>query len=484
MNLVAADVSPLTTPPSKIGADSRRLLRSRGPTREAGQRHHSAAWYSACVLAFVVASAAKQSVLLLPVVMLAWDIFAERRRSWRLVADKIPFGLVALFFGWMTWQAQPATGQALRPFVLAATQFANLWLLTGLGNYALYRAAPDPSAWSAAARVALIVAAVLVWVLPLLLARSKSFMTSPSSCAPALCYWVLVQMVPPMLLSFIVPITDRYLFLPSVGFCILPVIAAMALDKSSPASRTDAPDNQNSKCEIQKYLPWIFLAGLCLLWAVKTTAYVAEWADPRSVWYGAHLKTKDAQVAQFLGQLYQDNGERVDDFIKSGTMVDPTNQLRLAAAVLNEPQRVESLRAEWLGQAGSRTNSIAYRDRLWDLAWEQFEASVATRGMLSTPNLFMCRGRLLVREGKFERAIPEFRNALRLAQTSGYQRVRHEGVTHALYAIGVAYWDMGNYREAQHWLLQAQVVQRTSGQVWIGSLDKDAERIQVLATGR
>jgi len=34
MNLVAADVSPLTTPPSKIGADSRRRLRFRGSTRE------------------------------------------------------------------------------------------------------------------------------------------------------------------------------------------------------------------------------------------------------------------------------------------------------------------------------------------------------------------------------------------------------------------------------------------------------------------
>jgi len=225
------------------------------------------------------------------------------------------------------------------------------------------------------------------------------------------------------------------------------------------------------------------IAGLSLLWAVKTSAYVAEWADPRSVWHGAHLKTKDAQVAQFLGQLYQDNGERVDDFVKAGAMVDMTNQLRLAAAVLKDRQRVEGLRAEWLGQAGSRTNSMSYRDRLWELAWEQFEASVARRGMLSTPNLFMCRGRLLVREGKFAPAIPEFRNALSLAEVSHYQRIRFEGVTHALYAIGVAYWDMGNYREARQWLLQAQQVQRASEQVWIGSLDKDVERIQVLASG-
>jgi tetratricopeptide (TPR) repeat protein len=290
--------------------------------------------------------------------------------------------------------------------------------------------------------------------------------------------------VPPMLLSFIVPITDRYLFLPSVGFCILLVQAAVALDKRWLPAHVESPANQKSKIEIRKFWLWTSVASLCLLWSVKTSAYIAEWADPRSVWYGAHLKTKDTQVAQFLGQLYQDNGERVDDFIKSGAMVEATNQLRLAAAVLHEPQRVESLRAEWLGQAGSRTNSIIYRDRLWALAWEQFEASVATRGMLSTPNLYMCRGRLLVREGKFAQAIPEFRIALRLADASHYQRVRYEGVTHALYAIGVAYWDMGNYREAQPWLVKAQEVQRASGQIWIGSLDKDVERIQILAASQ
>jgi len=220
---------------------------------------------------------------------------------------------------------------------------------------------------------------------------------------------------------------------------------------------------------------------MAVLWATKTSAYIDEWRDPRSVWYGAHLKTKDAQVAHFLGQWYQDNGEHVDDFIKSGATLEVTNQLRLAAAVLDDPARLARLRAEWLSGASSRTNSSFYRDRLWDLAWEQFEMAVSHRGMLSTPNLFMCRGRLLVREGQFAKAIPEFEAALRLAQTSHYERTRAEGVTHALYAIGVAQWDLGNYREAQQWLLQAQAVQKQSHTAWIGDLDYQVERIKTLA---
>ena len=142
---------------------------------------------------------------------------------------------------------------------------------------------------------------------------------------------------------------------------------------------------------------------------------------------------------------------------------------------------MERLRAEWAGAPPARTNSIAYRDQLWDFAWQRFEESVARRGTLSAPNLFMCRGRLLVSEGKFAQAIPEFQAALRMAQISTYAEIRDEGITHALFNIGVCYWNMGNYREAQKWLLKAQAVQRESGQVWLPALDQEVELIKQLA---
>jgi arylsulfatase A-like enzyme len=47
--------------------------------------------------------------------------------------------------------------------------------------------------------------------------------------------------------------------------------------------------------------------------------------------------------------------------------------------------------------------------------------------------------------------------------------------------LGVAYWNMGNYREAQQWLLKAQAVQKKSGQLWLPALDKEVERIKALA---
>ena len=420
-------------------------------------------WYASSVLAFLLASAGKQSVLLLPAVMLLWDVLVEKRRNWQMLADKVPFGLITLFFGWMTWHAQPSTNQTLHPFVLAETQFTNLWLLTGLAQYVLYHPAPNPAAWSLTARLAIIISAVLVWALPLLLIRARRPVRA------TLCYWVLIQMVPPMLLAFMVPITDRYLFLPSVGVCLLLAELAAGLELRLPAAR---------------WLPWACLGALAAVWGAKTWNYVGEWRDPRSVWYGAHLKTPNSQVQQFLGEIYENAGDRINAFVKSGTPLQLTNELRFAQAVLGDAAAVDRLRAEWTRAEPGRTNSIAYRDQLWAFAWQRFEESVARRGTLNAPNLFMCRGRLLVSEGKFSQAIPEFQNALALARVSNYAAIRNESTTHALFAIGVAYWNMNNFREAQTWLLQAQAVQRQSGQVWLPNLDQEVERIKHLAEGK
>jgi hypothetical protein len=421
------------------------------------------AWYVGSVVAFLLASAGKQSVALLPAVMLVWDALVEKRRNWQMLADKVPFGLITLFFGWMTWHAQPSTNQTLHPFVMAATELTNLWLLTGLSQYVLYRPAPKPADWSHTAQFAVMAAAALAWALPLLFQRTRQ------SVRAALCYWVLIQMVPPMLLAFMVPITDRYLFLPSVGVCLLLVELADGWGQRFAGRLGDA------------WLPWAALAAVALIWGAKTCNYISEWRDPRSVWYGAHLKTPNSQVQQFLGEIYQNTGERVDNFIKRGNPLELSNEVPFAQAVLGDAAAVARLRAEWTGAVPGKTNSIAYRDQLWEFAWQRFGESLARRGTLSTPNLFMCRGRLLVSRGRYAEAIPEFQNALLFAEHSTYAWIRAEGATHALFAIGVACWHMGNYHDAEQWMVKAQAVQQKSGQIWLPTLDRDVERIKAMA---
>jgi hypothetical protein len=416
--------------------------------------------YAASLFLFALGSAGKQSVLLLPVVMLAWDVFVEKRRNWQMIADKIPFGLVTLFFGWMTWHAQPPTNQALSILTMARTELTNLWLLTGCGTYALYRSMSSAADWSILARAGVVICAIAVWAVPFLLYRERQPVRAALSC------WVLFQMVPPMLLSFIVPVTDRYLFLPSVGICILAadLVFALAL-----------------RWQRAAWTAWTLGMGLAMVWCVKTFNYVGEWGDPRSVWYGAHFKTKNPEVFQFLGEIYQDAGEHINNFIKSGAPLNRTNELKFAQAVLSDPERVAKLDAEWQAGAGPKTNSIAYRDELWNFAWEQYRTSLSYRGKLSTPNLFMDRGRLLVSQGKYANAVGEFQTALAYAQASGYALIRQETVTHALRSIGVAYWNLQNFRESEQWYLKALDVQNKSGQVWVPTLQSELEEVRALA---
>jgi hypothetical protein len=462
------------------------------------------AWYLASLSAFLLGSAAKQSVILLPGVMLVWDILVEKRRSWKMFADKIPFGLITIFFGWMTWHAQPSTNQAPNVFILAATQLANLRLLTGLGQYTLFRPAPDPAAWRLTARIVIILAAVAVWLLPLLLLRARKDKTDPASQTPppvsfatrplsliliALFYWILLNMIPPMVLSFLVPITDRYLFLPSVGICLF-LATVPALFSLSPSEGERAGVRGADSVVAPRTKPYAHWLGITLfaafaaIWATKTCNYVTEWSDPRSVWYGAHFKTKNSQVSQFLGEIYHNAGDRVDAFIKAGAPIQLTNDLPIAQAVLADKERAASLRAEWVGDLSTRTNSTAYRDLLWASAWQQYQDSAAHRGKLSAPNLFMNRGRLLVSQGKFDKAVPEFQIALAFAQTSSYDVIRQESVIHALRAIGTCYWHMRNYKEAVPWFLKAQDIQRKSGKPWIATLDQEVDKIKSLAASQ
>ena len=152
------------------------------------------------------------------------------------------------------------------------------------------------------------------------------------------------------------PITDRYLFLPSVGVCILVADLAGVLWLLKPPQRWMGP---------------ALVLVLSAVWAGKTWNYLAEWTDPRSVWYGAHLKMTTSQVNEFLGDIYQDAGDRLRPFVESGAAQGVTNELPIARAVLADPAAADRLEAEWLGRIPGKTNTLAYRDRLWALAWEQ-----------------------------------------------------------------------------------------------------------------
>jgi hypothetical protein len=359
--------------------------------------------------------------------------------------------------------AQPETRRAYGPFEFAAIQLWDLWLLTGLGSHVVLRPAPQPIFWDPLNRWLVLGLAAAAWLVPLWMRRHLQPLRL------GLIYWVLIQLVPPMVLSFIAPVTDRYLFLPSVGVCILVADVAAGFAARRPKR------------------PWLARAlvpCLAAFWAVRSWSYLGEWADPRSLWFGAARKSEAPQVCEYLGEVYQEAGDRLQEFVRTGKLGDPDREAKLAQAVTGDPARVAQLAAEWGGPATNRAASRAWRDQLWTLAWEQFERGVARRNEVNMPNLFLRRGKLLVDQGKPAAAIPELMTALELARTHTYERVRQENVTHIARALSIAYWNQGKFADARQWLLEAQRVQRASGTVWVPTLDQEVEKVTRLADGQ
>jgi tetratricopeptide (TPR) repeat protein len=274
-------------------------------------------------------------------------------------------------------------------------------------------------------------------------------------------------MLPPMALSFLTPITDRYLFLPSVGVCLL-------------VAGVQGRDMLANLRKPQVIVGWVVIASIFALWSWKTWDYVGQWQDPRSVWYFAAAKSPSPQAFEYSGEVYHEAADRIEQFIQSGKFPRRLNDLSLARVVLGEGRQLEQLSAEWSGSGAARTNSAAYRDRLWTLAWEQYQQAVAYRGTLNNPTLFMRRGMVLINRGQYEAAIKEFALGLDLAQSHTYEKVRQELGTSLQRAIGIAYWGMGKYGEAKDWLLKAQSTQRQSAQIWVPTLDDEVERITLL----
>src|SRR5437879_3168719 len=101
---------------------------------------------------------------------------------------------------------------------------------------------------------------------PLLLRRRSPLIV-------VLAYWILLAFLPSQLLSFFHPVTDGYLFFPSVAAIILLAWGVIAAGER--LGRRGA------------VVAVALLALVALFWGRTTLAYLAEWQDPRSVWYAA-----------------------------------------------------------------------------------------------------------------------------------------------------------------------------------------------------
>lgn len=412
------------------------------------------AWYLASLLLFVLALLGKLSVVAFPAVLLSLDLFIEKRPLRRSIADKIPFVLLALVLAMAVQHAQPETGAEPDISMCAASFVQAMWLLTGLGNYVLYRV--PPANGTALAQLAGAIFLLALFMFPLLLRKRYPLAT-------VLIYWILFSYLPTQVLPFSYPVTDRYLFLPSIGAVIL--IAWLVF------RATDHLPKWNVAAATA------LVAVVSLVWLKKTVDYLAEWQDPRSVWFAATRKTSDFHVYYELGWEYLDKSAKLGTTARNPPLpVEESKQL--ASLIWRDDARLPQLLSELPEAYHTGPAEHAFKAYLQTKASENFDHALATKREHLMPDLFLSRGVLLLDKGDMQSAKKEFLVELDEASELPSPAARKEALIASYYNLAVAEEGLGNSKKALSWIRLAEQEQNQLGRTVIPGLSDDRQKLE------
>jgi hypothetical protein len=324
----------------------------------------------------------------------------------------------------------------------------------------LYRVPPVNG--TALAQFAAVVFLLALFIFPLVLRRRFPVVT-------VLIYWILFTYLPTQVLPFSYPVTDRYLFLPSVGVVIL--IAWLVF------KATD-------------YLPkWNLVAAtglvtaVSLLWLGKTVDYLSEWREPRSVWYAATRKTKDFHVYYELGWEYLDKSSTLGTTARNLPLPAEKSK-ELASLIWRDDARLPRLLAELSIDQHTGSAESAFKEYLQTKAAESFDRALATKGEHLMPDLFLNRGVLSLDKGDMRSAKKEFLAELDEVSQLPSPEARQEALIACYYNLAIAEEGLGNSGEALSWIRLAEQEQNQLGKTIIPGLSEDREKLESTKTTR
>jgi protein O-mannosyl-transferase len=415
-------------------------------------------WYLVSLLLFLFALLGKLSVVAFPAVLLSFDLFVEKRPLRRSIVDKIPFVLLAIAIAMAVQSAQPGTGAQPDISVWAKSFAQAIWLLIGLGNYVLYRAAPANG--TALAQVTGAFFLLALFLFPLLLRKRYPLAT-------VLIYWILFTYLPTQVLPFSYPVTDRYLFLPSVGAVSL---IAWLLFKA-----TDHLPKWNVVAATT------LVAVVSLVWLKKTTDYLSEWQDPRSVWYAATRKTNDFHVYYELGWEYLDKSARMGTKMRNPPLTVEQSE-QLASLVWKDDARLPQLLSELSADQHTGSTENAFKEYLQRKAAENFEAALTRKGEHLMPDLFLSRGVLFLDTNDMQAAKKEFLAELDEASRLPSPEARQEALIPCHYNLAVAEEGLGNSKEALSWIRLAEQEQDQLGRTVMPGLSENRQKLESTMT--
>jgi hypothetical protein len=415
-------------------------------------------WYGASLLLFLLSLLGKLSVVAFPAVLLALDLFVEKRPLARSLIDKIPFLILGILIAIAVQHAQPSTGVEADVGMHAKAFAQALWLLLGLGNYVLYRVPPaSGSSWFQLAGATVLIG---LFLFPLLLGKRYPLAT-------VLIYWALFTYLPTQVLPFAYPVSDRYLFLPSIGACIL--IAWVIFKATEHLPKWNVP------------VGTALVAVVSLIWFTKTARYLAEWRDPRSIWFAATRKSDDFHPYYELGWEYLQKAGSFGRNRRNPPL--PVEEAKhYASAVWKADPRLPQLLAELADKPLDRPVENAFKEYLQTQAAENFEEAVARKGTHIVPDLFLCRGVLFADKGDMQSAKREFLAELDEGSQFPYSEARQEAVIRARYNLAVVEQALGHSNEALALIRLAEEEQEKLGRTVVPELTASHKKLESIGT--
>jgi tetratricopeptide (TPR) repeat protein len=226
----------------------------------------------------------------------------------------------------------------------------------------------------------------------------------------------------------------------------------------------------------------LFLAGgallvLALLWLRTTLNYLAEWRDPRSVWFAATNKSSDEEVTYAIGGHYLDVASRLGATPR-GPRLSQSEATRLASVIWENDPRLPSLLAEWSAGKKAGPMEVEFQKHLWSLASAAFDRALQTKTGRALPLLYFRRGVLLLDEGKLEESKKELLDAIDECSRFTFTEVANEILVSSHNALGVIAYRQGDFREALRWYKIAEEEQMRFGGNWVPDITDRRKKME------
>jgi len=366
---------------------------------------HARLLFAASLLSYALALLSKVVVILLPVFLLLLDAverpgrWPERVRPlWGLVRGKLvflPVGALALLASWGP-QVTARAAYAADPLQYALVKGHAAWLYLGLlSGLRVGQPSYDvPDLGLAGSRLAALAgllalggAAVAIWR-----GRTRIVVLSTG--------WILLMIAPALAFPLVAHAADRFLYLPSFGFCLLLATSIARTGERQPALRPAVV---------------AVSVGLCALFSIQTLRYLPVWRDSDSFWSHVESTTRGSLGRLGLAKVRIAQG-RLDEAeaLLRRTPGGPTLPLLTTLADLRWRQGRPEAALEALARAIDHVRGA--RPGYGETAQER----------RTIAHLQVRRGELYEEMGDLERALDEFRGARRLAPDHAGARRREQ----------------------------------------------------------